>query len=222
MSAVLRNKKMRTARNIFIFNLAFSDLLLGLCLPFLIMTKLSKQFPFPHYEIACRLSALLSTTNVRHSFSHNRFVRTIPAAAAFMSSLTIITIAVDRLRVITMAHKSQVWGLICLEFCHKTSRASNECNAMSYPIYLTDWLAGTIARHSLDVRYSIHAPHCSDQAPGSADVSPRHSRHLQSSVGSSVCKVKTALPGCYNGTWAIEHVVEFSCNECYLIIRRRS
>ena len=54
ISAVLRKKKMRTARNIFIFNLAFSDLLLGLCLPALIMDKLSKQFPFPQFEIICR------------------------------------------------------------------------------------------------------------------------------------------------------------------------
>ena len=54
LAAVIRKKEMRTARNIFIFNLAFSDLLLGLCLPFIIMYKLSKAFPFPQYEISCR------------------------------------------------------------------------------------------------------------------------------------------------------------------------
>ena len=138
MSAVLRNKKMRTARNIFIFNLAFSDLLLGLCLPFLIMTKLSKQFPFPHYEIACRLNTLRSTIIIRHSFSQNRFVRTIPPAAAFMSSLTIITIAVDRLRVITMSHKSQVCCSTSMTFYYKTTRAKIECFLL---IWLIDWLA---------------------------------------------------------------------------------
>ena len=52
--AVITNKAMRTGRNIFIFNLAFSDLLLGLCLPFIIQDKLSKQFPFPQHEIFCK------------------------------------------------------------------------------------------------------------------------------------------------------------------------
>ena len=52
--AVMTNKVMRTGRNIFIFNLAFSDLLLGLCLPFIIQDKLSKQFPFPQHEIFCK------------------------------------------------------------------------------------------------------------------------------------------------------------------------
>ena len=52
--AVMTNKAMRTGRNIFIFNLALSDLLLGLCLPFIIQDKLSKQFPFPQHEIFCK------------------------------------------------------------------------------------------------------------------------------------------------------------------------
>ena len=52
--AVMRKKNMRTARNIFIFNLAFSDMILGASLPFIIMDKLSKQFPLPHYDITCR------------------------------------------------------------------------------------------------------------------------------------------------------------------------
>ena len=54
MSAVVTNKAMRTGRNIFIFNLACSDLLLALCLPFIILDKLSKQFPFHQQEIACK------------------------------------------------------------------------------------------------------------------------------------------------------------------------
>ena len=52
--AVMTNEAMRTGRNIFIFNLALSDLLLGLCLPFIIKDKLSKQFPFPQHELFCK------------------------------------------------------------------------------------------------------------------------------------------------------------------------
>ena len=35
-------------------------------------------------------------------------MKTVPCMAAFMSSLTIITVAVDRHRVITRSHKKQV------------------------------------------------------------------------------------------------------------------
>ena len=37
-----------------------------------------------------------------------RLIRTIPSLATFMSSLTVITIAVDRFRFIVSPHKSQV------------------------------------------------------------------------------------------------------------------
>ena len=37
-----------------------------------------------------------------------RLIRTLPCLAAFMSSLTIMTIAVDRFRFIVRQHKSQV------------------------------------------------------------------------------------------------------------------
>ena len=117
-------------------------------------------------------------------------------------------------------HVTQVTGLLL--YLNDILLQNYKGKNWMFSIDLADWLARTIARHSLGVQYSIHARHCSDQAPGSADVSPRHSRHLQSSVGSSVCKVQTALTWCYNGTWAIEQVVKFSFNECYLIIRRRS
>ena len=51
---VIKDKKMRSARNIFIFNLAFSDLILAVSLPFTIKDKLSKTFPFSHDQISCR------------------------------------------------------------------------------------------------------------------------------------------------------------------------
>ena len=87
---VIKNKKIRTARNIFIFNLALSDLILAISLPFTILDKLSKSFPFSHQQISCRL------------------VRTVPCVAAFMSSLTVITVALDRRRVILRPHQHQV------------------------------------------------------------------------------------------------------------------
>ena len=51
--AIVGNKKLRFARNIFIFNLALSDLLLALSLPFTILDKLSKSFPFSS-QMTCR------------------------------------------------------------------------------------------------------------------------------------------------------------------------
>ena len=51
--AVIKDK-MRSARNIFIFNLAASDLILALSLPFTIKVKLTKTFSFSENEICCR------------------------------------------------------------------------------------------------------------------------------------------------------------------------
>ena len=41
-------------------------------------------------------------------FPHTRMTRTVPCVAALMSSLTVITIAMDRFRFIVSPHKSQV------------------------------------------------------------------------------------------------------------------
>ena len=58
LCAVMRKKNMRTARNIFIFNLAFSDMILGASVPFTIMVKLSRQFPFQPFDISCRYTKI--------------------------------------------------------------------------------------------------------------------------------------------------------------------
>ena len=54
MSTVLLRKEMRTARNVFIFNLAMSDFLLATSIPFTVMDALTRIWPLPQSLIACR------------------------------------------------------------------------------------------------------------------------------------------------------------------------
>ena len=54
MFAVMRRKEMRTARNIFIFNLALSDLLMATSIPFTVMDGLTRAWNFPESILACR------------------------------------------------------------------------------------------------------------------------------------------------------------------------
>ena len=54
MLVVLRRKEMRTARNIFIFNLAMSDLLMALSIPFTVMDGLTRTWNLPDSLLACR------------------------------------------------------------------------------------------------------------------------------------------------------------------------
>ena len=54
MSAVLRRKKMRTARNIFIFNLALSDFMLATSIPFTVFDALTRAWPLSYSWIGCR------------------------------------------------------------------------------------------------------------------------------------------------------------------------
>ena len=54
MLAVLRSKEMRTARNIFIFNLALSDFLMATSIPFTVLDGLTRAWPLPSSVVACR------------------------------------------------------------------------------------------------------------------------------------------------------------------------
>ena len=54
MCAVLRRKTMRTARNIFIFNLALSDFLLATSIPFTVYDALTRAWTLPYSGIGCR------------------------------------------------------------------------------------------------------------------------------------------------------------------------
>ena len=54
MMAVLRRKEMRTARNIFMFNLALSDLLMALSIPFTVMDGLTRTWNLPNSLLGCR------------------------------------------------------------------------------------------------------------------------------------------------------------------------
>ncbi|XP_062330921.1 neuropeptide FF receptor 1-like [Osmerus eperlanus] len=78
---VLKNKQMRTITNIFILNLAISDLLVGIfCLPITLVDNLITGWPFD--EVICKMSGL------------------IKGASVSASVFTLVTIAVERFRCI--------------------------------------------------------------------------------------------------------------------------
>ncbi|XP_037811236.1 neuropeptide F receptor-like isoform X1 [Lucilia sericata] len=81
--AVLRKPMMRTARNLFILNLAISDLLLCLVtMPLTLMEILSKYWPFGSCAVLCKMIAMLQALSI------------------FVSTISITAIAFDRYQVI--------------------------------------------------------------------------------------------------------------------------
>ncbi|XP_059218096.1 neuropeptide F receptor [Stomoxys calcitrans] len=81
--AVVRKPMMRTARNLFILNLAVSDLLLCLVtMPLTLMEILSKYWPFGSCAILCKMIAMLQALSI------------------FVSTISITAIAFDRYQVI--------------------------------------------------------------------------------------------------------------------------
>ncbi|XP_040565594.1 neuropeptide F receptor [Lepeophtheirus salmonis] len=80
---VARNSSMRTARNVYVVNLAISDLMLCLItMPLTLVEILYLTWQFGNIEVACRLVGLLQATSV------------------FVSTITITAIALDRRRLI--------------------------------------------------------------------------------------------------------------------------
>ncbi|XP_023679042.2 neuropeptide FF receptor 1-like isoform X1 [Paramormyrops kingsleyae] len=86
---VLRNRCMRTVTNLFIFNLAISDLLVGVfCIPTTLVDNLITGWPFSN--AVCKLSGLVQGTSV--------------SASVF----TLVAIAVDRYRCIVCPFKPKL------------------------------------------------------------------------------------------------------------------
>ncbi|XP_071441002.1 neuropeptide F receptor-like [Hetaerina americana] len=83
VAAVVRKPAMRTARNMFIVNLAVSDLLLCLVtMPLTLMEILTKYWPLGKHDLLCKTLATLQATSI------------------FVSTISITAIALDRHRVI--------------------------------------------------------------------------------------------------------------------------
>ncbi|XP_046382332.1 neuropeptide F receptor, partial [Ischnura elegans] len=83
VAAVVRKPAMRTARNMFIVNLAVSDLLLCLVtMPLTLMEILTKYWPLGKHDLLCKTVATLQATSI------------------FVSTISITAIALDRHRVI--------------------------------------------------------------------------------------------------------------------------
>ena len=79
---IVRKAAMRTVRNVFILNLAISDMLLCLItMPLTLAEVLSHYWPFGHFPVLCKLFG------------------TLQAISIFVSSITITAIALDRYQV---------------------------------------------------------------------------------------------------------------------------
>ena len=77
--SVMKYRQLQTARNVFILNLAISDLCLCIFTqPFNLLRLLVKYHPWTYGDVLCKMSALLQGTNV------------------FVSTITITAIALDR------------------------------------------------------------------------------------------------------------------------------
>ena len=87
---VVSKKESRTARNIFIFNLAISDIMIALSIPLTLVDGFNMSWTLPPLLPLCQL------------------VKTFPCVAVFMSSLSLMAIAGDRYRVILCPHSLQV------------------------------------------------------------------------------------------------------------------
>ncbi|XP_033852521.3 neuropeptide FF receptor 2 [Acipenser ruthenus] len=86
---VMKNKRMRTVTNLFILNLAISDLLVGIfCIPTTLVDNLITGWPYGN--VVCKLSGLVQGTSV--------------SASVF----TLVAIAVDRFRCIVHPFKPKL------------------------------------------------------------------------------------------------------------------
>ena len=82
VAAVIRQPAMRTARNVFIINLAISDLLLCLVtMPLTLVELLSQYWPLGDQPFLCKLAGTLQATSI------------------FVSTISITAIALDRYQV---------------------------------------------------------------------------------------------------------------------------
>ncbi|XP_054089903.1 neuropeptide F receptor isoform X3 [Zeugodacus cucurbitae] len=97
--AVVRKPIMRTARNLFILNLAISDLLLCvITMPITLLEILSKYWPFGMFEVICKSVAMLQAVSI------------------FVSTISITAIAFDRYQLIVYPTREslQVGGVIAI------------------------------------------------------------------------------------------------------------
>ncbi|KAK8390052.1 hypothetical protein O3P69_012933 [Scylla paramamosain] len=91
--AVIRKPAMRTARNVFIINLAISDLLLCLVtMPLTLMELLTQYWPLGDTPFVCRL------------------VGTLQATSIFVSTISITAIALDRYHTPNSAERKEGKG----------------------------------------------------------------------------------------------------------------
>ena len=80
----------KSARNVFIFNLALSDFLIACSIPLTVIDGFNISWVLPHSLNLCRM------------------IKTFPCIAVYMSSFTVVAIAIDRYRVIVHSNSMQI------------------------------------------------------------------------------------------------------------------
>ncbi|XP_076854713.1 neuropeptide FF receptor 1 [Brachyhypopomus gauderio] len=139
---VLKNKQMRTVTNIFILNLAISDLLVGIfCLPITLADNLITGWPFD--EVTCKMGGL------------------VQGASVSASVFTLVAIAIERFRCIVYPFQQKltlrqaiititfIWALAIIIMCpsaitltvsHDAFHFMVDRDNSTYPLY-TCWEA---------------------------------------------------------------------------------
>ena len=80
----------KSARNVFIFNLALSDFLIACSIPLTVIDGFNISWTPPQSLSLCRL------------------IKTFPCVAVYMSSFTVMAVAIDRYRVIVRSSSMQI------------------------------------------------------------------------------------------------------------------
>ncbi|XP_078731470.1 neuropeptide FF receptor 1 [Lampetra fluviatilis] len=125
---VLQSRRMRTVTNLFILNLAVSDLLVGIfCMPITLVDNLITGWPFG--VVVCKMSGLVQGTSV--------------SASVF----TLVAIAVDRFRCIVYPFKRKlrishalftilvIWALALAIMCPSALMLTAEVSRGHYMVY---------------------------------------------------------------------------------------
>ncbi|XP_047112083.1 neuropeptide F receptor-like [Schistocerca piceifrons] len=139
--AVVRKPAMRTARNMFIVNLAVSDLLLCLVtMPLTLMEILTKYWPLGRQPFVCKMLGTLQATSI------------------FVSTISITAIALDRYQVIvypTRESLQRVGAVVILVFIWIFSLV------LALPMYL--WR--TLKHHDINLPDIAYISYCLEEWP---------------------------------------------------------
>ena len=88
------------------FEIYFNKYCQAASIPFTLFDALTRSWPLPYSWISCRFVGRIKT-NIANPPAGS-LIKTFPCVAAFMSSLTIVCVALDRFRCIVQSDRTQV------------------------------------------------------------------------------------------------------------------